>query len=446
MDIIGKLAENVIDAKFESLPKEAVEATKSSILDTLGVLIAGASECDREVGLVREWGGKEESTILVYGDKVPAANAAWANSIMAKAMDFDDVMEGAMHISASTVPTALAVSEVRGGISGKEFITAIAAGADLAARIHLASRNYGFTTTGTIVVFGTAAIAAKLLGMNIDGMLNALGIAFIRAAGSVQVATDKVLAIRLVQGFASRSGIEAAILAQRGITGVKNVLQGTYGFFHLFSRDEGDLSALTDQLGKRFEGVRACIKKYPSCGTTHTATEAALRLVREVDIDPKEISQITVEVSEFVHSIAGHPFEIADNPRVEAQYSLAYAVANAIVRKGSMLQHFTERHVRDPEVVAIAHKVHPVIKTKGRDLSALVEIKMKDGMKYSKSAKRNEVVLQSPFSPEEVKTKFRNCVTFAPKSIAEENCQRIIEMVDRLEEVDEVPELIKLLV
>lgn len=446
MDIIGKLAKNVIDAKYGSLPKEAIEATKRGILDTLGVLIAGASDCETEVSLVREWGGREESTILVYGGKVPATNAAWVNSIMAQALDYDDAMVGALHVSASAVPTALAVSEVRGGVSGKEFITAIAAGADLATRIHFASRNYGFHATGTIMVFGTAAIAAKILGLDIDGMLNALGIAFIRAAGSHQVAADKVLALRLIQGFVSRSGIEAAILAQRGFTGVKNVLQGTYGFFHLFSRDEGDLDALTAQLGKRFEGVRAFIKKYPSCGTTHAATEAALRLVHEVDIEPKEISRITVEVSEFVHSISGHPFKIGDNPRVEAQFSLPYTVANAIVRKSSMLQHFTERYVCDPEVAAITHKVHPIITTRGEDLSALVKIEMKDGRKYSESINHSEAFLQRPLSAEEVKEKFRNCVAFAPEPLTEGNCESIIDMVDRLEEIDDISKLVKLLV
>jgi 2-methylcitrate dehydratase PrpD len=445
MDIIGKLAKNVIDTKYESLPKGAIEATKRNILDTLGVLIAGASDCDREVGLVREWGGKEESTILVYGGKVPGANAAWVNGIMARVWDFDDSMVGALHVSASTVPTALAASEVRGEVSGKEFITAIISGADLATRIHLASKNYGFSTTGTIMVFGTAAIAAKILRLDMDGMLNALGIAFLRAAGSHQVATDKVLALRLMQGFVCRSGIEAAILAQRGFTGVKNVLQGTYGFFRLFSRGEGDLDALTAQLGKRFEGVRALVKKYASCGTTHAATEAALRLAHEVDIDSKEISRITVKVSEFVHSISGHRFTIGRNPRVEAQFSLPYAVANAIVRKSSMLRHFTERYIQDPEIVALAHKVHPIISTKGEDLSALVEIEMRDARKYSKSINYSEAFLHRPLSTEEVKEKFRNCVAFMPEPLTEGNCESIIDMVDRLEEINDISKLIKFL-
>jgi 2-methylcitrate dehydratase PrpD len=445
MDIINQLAKNVSEIKYEDLPQEAIADTKRKMLDTLGVLIAGASDCQREVNLVKDWGGKEESTIFIDGGKVPAANAAWVNSIMAQALDFDDAMVGALHISASTVPTALAVSEVKGGISGKEFITAITAGADLAARIHLASQNYGFHTTGTIMVFGTAAIAARLFGLDMDGIMNALGIAFIRAAGSHQVAADKVLALRLIQGFVSRSGIEAAILAKQGFTGVRNILQGKFGFFPLFSRDEGNLDVLTDQLGQRFEGCKAFIKKYPSCGTTHPATEAALQLERETNIDLSEIRKITVGVSEFVYNISGHPFHLGDNPRVEAQFSLRYTVANALVRKSSLLKHFTEPYIRHPQIAEMVDKVYPVIATKGEDLSTYVEIEMEDHRKYYKFIDHKETFLDHPLNDEEVREKFRNCVTMTSCSKIEANVGRIMDMVDRIEEVGDVSELVNLL-
>jgi 2-methylcitrate dehydratase PrpD len=445
MDIIVTLAKNVIETKYDTLPREAVETTKQRILDTLGVLVAGAQDCKREIGLVKEWGGKEESSILVYGGKVPAPNAGWVNSIMAQAVDFDDAVAAA-HLSAATVPTALAVSEARKGVSGKELIAAITAGGDLAIRILLATKDHGFLPTGTIVVFGTAAIAAKILGLGIDGMLNALGIAFTRASSTHQVASDKVLALRLVEGYTSRSGIEAALLAETGLTGVRNILQGTYGFFHLYSRDEVDLNALTDQLGKRFEGSRASIKKYPSCGTTHTSTAATLKLVHEVDINPREIKQVTVGVSPFVHSLTGHPFKIGENPRVEAQFSLPYTVANAIVRKSSLLHHFTEPYIRDPQVSEVAEKVHPVISLEGKDLSANIEIEMRDGRKYLKSVSHSDTLLErQSMTADEVIEKFRNCLSFAPKFAVVENCERIIDMVDQLEKVDDVSELVKLL-
>ena len=223
MDIIEKLAQNFLDTNYESLPEEDIEDTKKAVLDILGVSIAGAPDCQREVDLIKEWGGKEESTIFVYGGRVPAHNAAWVNSIMASAVDFDGGM-GAFHEAASIVPTALAVSELKGKVSGKEFITSVLLAEDLARRITMSCRsggvpyaNRGFHQNGIIVVFATAALAARLLGLDMKGMLNALGIALTRASGTHQVAADKVLALRMTQGFSSSSGIQAAILAQRGI-------------------------------------------------------------------------------------------------------------------------------------------------------------------------------------------------------------------------------------
>lgn len=173
-------------------------------------------------------------------------------------------------------------------------------GEDLAIRLSTAGKDYGgFSPVGIVMFFGTAAIAARVLGLGKVEMLNALGFAFVRGAGSHQVASDKVSAIRMLFRWSCRSGIEAAMLAKRGLSGVKNILQGPYGFFRLFSKTQPDLDALTDQLGRRFDVVRFHFKKYPTCGTTWAASEAALHLVHKFDINPKEIKRITVETAKF---------------------------------------------------------------------------------------------------------------------------------------------------
>ena len=451
MDIIEMLIQNIIDTKYENLPKEAIEATKKGILDTLGCIIGGASECQGEVGLVKEWGGKEESTILVFGGKVPAANAAWVNSDMAYALDYDGGGggAGALHDLVCTIPTALAISEARGSVTGKEFITAITVGEDLAIRLGIAGKEYGgFSPVGIVMVFGTAAIAAKILGLDKGKMLNALGFAFVRGAGSHQVASDKVSAIRMLSGWSCRSGIEAALLAKRGLTGVKNILEGPYGFFNLFPKVEPNINALTDQLGNRFEITRFRFKKYPCCGTTWAASEAALKLVLKFNIAPENIKRITVETAKFSNSISGHPltFDIKDTPEIfEAQFSQPYTVANAILRKSLKLEHFTLQYILDRDVIKLAKKVHPAISKKGiEEISALVEIEMQDGTKYSKIVNRDEIQMLS--TSNEIKKKFRECANFASESLPKGNFEKIIDLVDRLEEVNDISELVKLLV
>ncbi|OGO20369.1 MAG: hypothetical protein A2144_11250 [Chloroflexi bacterium RBG_16_50_9] len=249
-------------------------------------------------------------------------------------------------------------------------------------------------------------------------------------------------AVKLSCGFTSRSGVESAIMAQRGFSGIRNVLQGDFGFFQLFSRDGYDVNALTDQLGEKFPtGYHSKIR--PHCGTTQPATEAALRLVHENIIDPKEVSHVIVDVSPDVYPITGHPFRLENKSPVEGHFHLAYTVANAILRKDSKLEHFTEESISDPEVVELAHKVHPIInRSINEPLAAHVAIEMRDGKKYS----RYENKFPQISDIEDIRKKFRECVAFGSKPLARENCEKIIDMVGRLEDVDDVAELIRLAV
>jgi 2-methylcitrate dehydratase PrpD len=261
------------------------------------------------------------------------------------------------------------------------------------------------------------------------------------------MASDKVSALRLLAGWSSRSGIEAAILAQKGFSGVRNVLQGFHGFYRIFTGDEPDLNILTDQLGKRFEVSRLQFKYYPSCGTTIAATYAALGLAKEFAIDFRKIDRITVETAEFTNSISGHTltFSFGDIPDpVEGQYSQPYTVANALVRRSSQLKHFTPEYMTDPEVLALAAKVIPVLKCGIPEISARVEIEMKDGKRYSRLVHPRDMPRRNSF--EQVREKFRECVAFAPRSLPEENTGKIVRMVERLEEVEDISELVSLLV
>ena len=448
MDIIERLVDNVIDTKYEDLPDEAIKATKRNIIDTIAVLVAGSTApgCETLVNLVREWGGKEESTVLIHNGKVPALNAALVNSVMARALDFDNGMAGGMHPSASIVPTALAVAEMCGSIDGREFLTTITLGDDLAARINRATNpsRFGFDPTGTSLVFGTAAISGRILGLDREKMLDALGIAFNQAAGNMQSNIDGTLTVRLIQGLTSRAGILSAILAQRGITGVRNILQGVYGFFHLFAHDKVNLEALTDGLGEKFEGVTTIYKKYPSCGATLATTDAALELCSEHNIEPGEVAEITVNVSQWVYHLVGRPFEIRSSPEVDAQFSIPYTVANALVRRSSTIKHFTEEFVRSPEIIELAEKVHLVVAQMPEYMR--MEIKMRDGDCWSKSIKYPRGFPQNPLTDEEFKEKWEDCVAYTPKPLPEGNFEKLAKMVNKMEEVDDVSKMVELLV
>src|SRR4030042_1931110 len=188
MDFEKRLAEYASDTRFEDLSQEPVDTTKKVVLTIMGSIIAGATQegCGALIDQVKEWGGRKEATILIHGGQVPAHNAAFANSNMARALDICDGMPPGMHLGSSTVPTALAMAELTGGCSGKEVLASIVGGAEIAARINLFSHYDGFDPTGVCSIFATAVVAGRMLRLNSSQMLNALSLAFNRCGGSFQ--------------------------------------------------------------------------------------------------------------------------------------------------------------------------------------------------------------------------------------------------------------------
>ena len=456
MDLISLLAENVIGITYDDLPRECVDVTKMSILDSIGTMIAGADAagCKNIVDIVKEWGGKEEATIMIYGGRVPAHNAALANAVMARALDFDDAIDKGMHLGASLVPTEFAVGEKIGGISGKDFLTAIALATDTAARICKSTLdNHGFDTTLACGIFGTTTCGAKLFGLDLTKMKNAFGIAFNEASGSFQSNIDGALSVRLNQGLAACEGIMSAIFADKGITGVTNVFDGIYGYYHLFSNDKSDLNFLTEELGKKFYGTETIFKRWPSCGGTLTAADASIDLKEEHNIDPDEVEKVIITVGEGCYNLCGgHEFKIGDNPVVDAQFSHQYVVANILLRGRPKLRHFTNEYIKDSRILNLTKKIKPVV-DKERDLRGNlfetdVEITLKDGTVLTNKTDLMKGHPQKPASTADIIEKFKDNLSFSRENgipLRPDSEKQIIDAVMDIEKIKDIKEIVSFL-
>ena len=287
--------------KYESLPADVVEITKKFMLDTLATMIAGsnASGCQNVVEQVKDWGGKEESTVLVYGGKVISSNAALANSMMGHALDLDDTHDSAtLHANVSVLPASLALSERVGNVTGKDLIAAVAAGVDILCRLGLSvSGPLNWVLSSTVGYFGATIAAGKILGLGENKLLHALGIAYSQCAGNAQCLVDGGLAKRMQPAFAARAAVLSALLAERGITGATNIFEGQYGFFPLYYGNKYDRDKVVKELGKEFEGKNLSIKLYPCCRYTHGSIDATLSIVRENDIRPDDVAEVIVHVT-----------------------------------------------------------------------------------------------------------------------------------------------------
>lgn len=462
MDIINKLVENIVTTRYGNLPPEAIEAVKKSTLDTLGVIIAGtgAAGVKTLVDLIKEWGGKQESTILCYGGRVSAPNAAMVNGCMARAVDLDDIHDKAvLHPSASIIPSAFAMAERVGGLNGKDFITAICLGVDLICRLGLSIKVSplisGMSITWQTATFGAAAVASKIIGLDEEGTLNAMGIAYSMTSGNQQTLLDGALMIRIQQGIAAANGVLSAILAEKGITGARNVLEGKFGYYRVYQRGEYDPDVLTKELGKKFEGANVAIKSFPSCYETHPAITGTIALVQEHDLKARDIREISVCLNQGSYNLVCDPIQKKSRPQTvpEAQFSLPYTVAVAVVKRDVFIDDFSQQSLKNPEILKLATRVQAAVDQEieaiaGREIGpAAVEIRTTDGKTYSKFVTPTMVKGHpgNPMKIGEVAEKFRKCNSYAIKPLPGENVEEIIALTSHLEDCEDVTRIVKLL-
>ncbi|MCK4863716.1 MAG: MmgE/PrpD family protein, partial [Dehalococcoidales bacterium] len=342
MDAAYALAKNLATVNCENIPQDIVDITKKQILDILGVALGGSSRPGvKELAeLISEWGGKEESTVFCFGHKVPAPNAAQVNATMGHALDYDDTGDGPTHPSVVIVPACLAIAERQGKVSGNEFITTVALGVDMMCRLGQAFRSgmktapvgghpgAGWHLTALYGYLAAAGVAGRILGLDIDKLHNALGIAYHQCSGNGQCVTEGALTKRMGPGFAARGGIVAALMAEKGITGAKDCLEGEVGLYNLYHKGEYDPEPLTDGLGKRFQGINVAMKPYPCCKGTHNYVDAALALVNKYNIKAEDVQEITVFCRDDTNFLL-HPLGKRSRPEnpVDSQFSIPWAVA-----------------------------------------------------------------------------------------------------------------------
>ncbi len=452
-----RLAQNVVQTRFESLDETDVYRTKMRILDAIGCAIAGANGygCREMLNLVKQWGGAPESTIINHGGKVPAHNAAMLNSLMTRSFDFEAVQaEGdnktcPAHISGTTVPVALAMAE-REAASGKDLIAALAAGNDLASRLGVASGfdfSLGWDNTGTINTFGAAAIACKLLKMNEKQVFNAFGIALSQVAGSMAGVFDKTMSFKLAISLASRNGIFAAELAKQGYAGVNEPFMGPRGYFALFCRGACNVDDLTRDLGKKYY-ADCVIKPYSACRATHPSIDCALQIAGSRDVGPEDIEEITVHTTPGTAAgFCGQPFTLGETPQIDCAFSIRYTVATALLKKAVRPEFFTEEHIRDPKIKTITDKISIVgsIPTEKAPMTD-VRVKLKSGEVLAGHTDFPKGDFsRTPLTREEIENKYRSNVAFSG-TVSVQNSEKVLDMVERLEDIDDVRDIFKMLV
>jgi 2-methylcitrate dehydratase PrpD len=456
MDVVGKLAEHIVAVRYEACPPEGLLTSKLSILDTLGAAIAGhsAAGCASVIKVVRDWGGNPEASVWFDGAHVIAPHAALANAVMARALDYDDALTKGVHLSSALLPAILAQAEARGGLSGRELLTTFTVATDVVARLNAATLDYhGFDPTLTCGIFGVTAATARLRGLTPAETIDALGIALNEASGTFQSNIDGALVVRLNQGLAACEGMKAAIFAAAGITGVRNVFEGLYGYAHLYSNGKFDVARLTERLGERFDGTETFFKRWPSCGATLTGTDAALALVETDGVRGDNVATGEVRVGRYHYNLCGtRPFWPGENPSVDAQFSYQYAIANALLRGRPRLDHFFDpRMITDQGVGDLARRLRVVADDRFDEehgvLATRVTVALRSGVTVERFVQFPRGHFCNAMSPDELIEKFRQNLVFAQqRGYDAGHADRIVETVMALEDMVDVRAMLAWLV
>ena len=455
LDVCHHFGKYVAAARYEDLSADAVEAAKKTILDTLGVTLAasGMEPAVRSlVELLQQGGGSAESTVLGFGGKLPAISAAFANGSMAHCLDFDDQTPWGAHAASSIVPSVFAIAERMGGVSGAKLITAVAIGQDLFARLRCnVGWNQNWNLSSMVGAFSATASAAYVLGLSAEQTTHALGIASQQSCGTMEVIFATGSDLRgMYAGFTAKGAVIAALLAQKGITGINTLFEGKAGIFNVYFGGKYDREKMLDGLGMRFLGGSTLYKAWPAVGNSHTYIHATIELMKEKGIAPSDIETIRAFVGDFTYTMCT-PLDVRRAPTtlVDAKMSMPFIIGIA-ASKGKMgIADFSETALRDPEVLAMAAKVVPVQDPNQNWTFKLpdgrIEIVTRDGGVFERIGDNIPGSPEAPLNWDQLTEKFASCASVAAIPPSDAAMQRTQELVRQLERIDDATEVIRAL-
>lgn len=457
MDAAYELSRFIVDTTLVDLPEDVIDVAKREILDCLATTLGGSpDEAARGLyELVQEWGGRQEASVIAHGGKFPSPNAALINSTMANALDYDDTHErGHLHAGSVVVPSAFAASEARGGVNGKEFITAVCVAVELGCRLGIATKSakpifMGGWDYGVLHGYFTgAAVAGKILNLDKRKTHNALGIAYNQTSGNAQAMKNEADTKKIGYGFASHGGITSALMAQRGITGAKDIFDETdRGFYNLYHAG-CDRETLLRDLGRKFEMFDMSFKPYPCCRMNHPYIDAIMKLLKDNKIEANEVEEIVPFTCQHVYQTLCMPEQVKKKPNnvMTTQFSLPWTMACAVVRKKVGISEFTEEALKDPLLLDMAARVSPMFDSSLPDEFAFTKLRVKTKRgTFEINTNYAHGGIHNPMTFEDIEHKFIDCAAVSVKRIAKERLERVISMVRNLEEVKNVKDIIELL-
>ncbi|MFQ5729233.1 MAG: MmgE/PrpD family protein [Waddliaceae bacterium] len=436
MTLSRQIATFAVNLRYEDLPSPVIEQAKNFLYDTIGCAYGGMHTHDVQIVLeiFRDIGGKPEATVIGFGDKFPAANTTFLNSLMCRALDFNDIYwkEDPSHPS-DLIPAALAMGErARAGM--KEVLVGIVLAYEFEQRLceyakpGIRERKWHHATWTQFV---SPIVAGKLLGLTIDQMVNAIGISGCHNHTiGCPTAGHLTMMKNTVDPMSVQSGVFAALMAERGYTGTEAIFEGKEGVMDVYGPD-WDTDILTRDLGETYRIMECSMKAFPTEALTHTHLSATLKLVIEQDLHPEDIEEVRIATIARAYDILFDPHKYNPTSRETADHSLPYCIARAILDRKITTQTFDQDNIDDPRLKELIHKIkgeacEDFEKMFPEKQPSRVTILTKKGQEFSAYLEYPKGDPREPMTPEDLENKF---CSLAERHFSESALKSLKEMI-----------------
>jgi len=452
-NITHKMAKFTKELKYEDLSQEAIDLTKRFLLDSIGCAYGGSKTEDVKImlDLYNDMGGKAEATVLNSSQKLPMAHAGLLNSLMIRALDYNDIYweQDPSHPS-DIIPAALSPAEILHK-NGKEVIVAIVLAYEWEQRLcEFAIPGVRETKWhhATLTQIASPLVTGKILDLSEEQLVHAIGISACHnmTLGAV-TAGNLTMMKNTVDPLSTQSGIFAALLAKGGYEGPEHVIDGKEGLVDTFVNNNFDLNIMTDGLGNSFRITRCSMKAFPTEALTHSPMSAVIKLMKSNNINKKDVEEVTIRTVTRAADILSDPSKYDPRTRETADHSLPYCIAATIVDGTVTPASFKEEKIMDPELRSYLNKIKVVAdpdyeKTFPELKKAGVEIKTSDGNSYKIEVDYPLGDYREPMDDDTLYAKFNSMVT--PET-GKAKRDKIVDAILNLENLDDITDLTNLL-
>jgi len=438
MEVTRTLARFIVEHRYAGIPESVRHEAARSFLNWVGCAVGAARHetVERALAALAPFSGPPEATVLGRGERLDIMQAALMNGITSHTFDFDDThLKTVIHPSGPVASAILALAE-RKPVKGDEFLHAFILGVEAECRIgnsvYPEHYDVGWHITGTAGVFGAAAAAGRLLGLNEQQMTWALGIAATQSSGLREMFGTMCKPFH--PGNAAKNGLLAALLAQRNFTSSNQGIEAKRGFANVLStgfRPE----EITARLGETWEIALNTYKPF-ACGIViHPAIDGCIQLRDEHRLKAEDIEAITLRTHPLVLELTGKK-----TPQVglEGKFSVYHSAAVAIIHGAAGEAQYSDACVRDPRVVALRDRVTAMADRTVHEDQVRIAIRLKDGRTLEKFVEHAIGSLDRPMSDADLEAKFRGLAQGILSAGETDNLMRLCWNIGKLEDAGEV--------